>query len=153
MLEMNSSEANGSQRTPVIHVVIYASLLAALIGSFMPWARVLFITVNGTDGDGIFTAITSLLALICFYSLSRTTGKTSVLKTVTFLSTIICAAIYVYDFINISSVASADDDEFFEVTVTPQLGLILGALGAVVGAIALGKLLFWKPKLIEIDES
>jgi len=149
---MNSTEANAPQRTSVIHVVIYACLVAALVGSFMPWARVLFITVNGTDGDGIITAITSLVALVCFYSLNRTNGKTGVLKAVSFLSAIICAAIYVYDFINISSIASADDDEFFEVTVTPQLGLILGAIGAIVGTLAMGKLLFWKPIPLKIDD-
>lgn len=146
---MNPPEISGVQRTPVLHVVIYASLFAALIGSFLPWARVLFITVNGTDGDGMITAITSLIALVCFYSLNRTSGKTTALKAVSLIAAVIAAGIYVYDFVNISSLASASDDEFFDVSVTPQFGLIIGTAGALIAAIGLGKMTFIKPKPIK----
>ena len=40
-----------------IEAVAKVSLLVALIGSFLPWARVFFVTINGTDGDGIITAV------------------------------------------------------------------------------------------------
>lgn len=143
---MNTPEMPNSQRMPVLHVVIYASLFTALIGSFLPWARVLFITINGTDGDGMITAIASLVALVCFYSLNRTTGKTTALKAVSLIAAVIAAGIYVYDFVNISSLAEASDDEFFDVSVTPQFGLIIGTAGALIAAIGLGKLIFIRPK-------
>ncbi|MSX16728.1 MAG: hypothetical protein F2805_10460, partial [Actinobacteria bacterium] len=50
-----------------IEAVAKVSLLVALIGSFLPWARVFFVTINGTDGDGIITAILSSIALFLIY--------------------------------------------------------------------------------------
>jgi len=134
---------------PTSHVIIYAALLAALVGSFLPWARVWFITINGTDGDGVITAIASLAALGFFFGRNRTPGKVTGLTITAFLASAIAAVVYVYDIINISSLASASDsseDDFFEVSVTPQFGLIMGAAGAVVSTVILAKLVFSKTK-------
>jgi hypothetical protein len=148
---MNTQPVPPTTRTPTSHVIIYAALLAALVGSFLPWARVWFITVNGTDGDGVITAATSLVALGFFFGRNRTAGKVTGLTITAFVFSAIAAIVYVYDIINISSLASASDssdEEFFDIAVTPQFGLIMGAAGAIVATVLLTKLLFFKPKSI-----
>lgn len=115
------------------------ALLIALIGSFLPWARVWIVTVNGTDGDGIITAITSGIALILVFSgakkLMSNQNSFGLLLSST-ISAGITAAVYVYDLVNVASLSEEPSDEFIEISVQPQIGLIGGALGAVVGVVA-----------------
>jgi len=41
-----------------------------------------------------------------------------------------------YDFANLTSFSDESSNEFFEITVQPQIGVIIGSIGAVVGTIA-----------------
>ena len=122
-----------------IEAVAKVSLLVALIGSFLPWARVFFVTVNGTDGDGIITAILSSIALFLIYGSKRAlvrekTGQVQLGFAV--LCAALTAAVYIYDFVNLTSLTDESPNEFFEITVQPQIGIIVGSIGAVVGTIA-----------------
>lgn len=38
-----------------------------IVGSFGPWARVLFVTVSGVDGDGWFVVGAAVVALVMLY--------------------------------------------------------------------------------------
>ncbi len=121
-----------------IEAVAKVSLLVALIGSFLPWARVFFVTINGTDGDGIITAILSSIALFLIYGSKRALarGKTGQVQLgFAVLGTGLTAAVYIYDFVNLTSLSDESSNEFFEITVQPQIGIIVGSIGAVVGTI------------------
>jgi len=122
-----------------IETVAIISILVALIGSFLPWAKVFIVTINGTDGDGIITAIASGIALFLFYSSRRAIArkKTGQVKLgFAILCIAITAAIYIYDFANLTSFSDESSNEFFEISVQPQIGIIVGSIGAVVGTIA-----------------
>ena len=124
--------------TAIERVAIISSLVA-LVGSFLPWARVFFITINGTDGDGIITAIMSSIALFLIYSSRRALarGKTGQVQLgFAVLGTGLTAAVYIYDFVNLTSLSDESSNEFFEISVQPQIGIIVGSIGAVVGTIA-----------------
>lgn len=114
------------------------ALSIALIGSFLPWARVLFFTVNGTDGDGIITAAASGLALLLiFVGARKKASNESPFGSLTggAISASLAAAVYVYDFVNLNSISDESSNELFEISVQPQVGLIGGSIGAVVGAV------------------
>jgi hypothetical protein len=122
-----------------IEAVAKVSLLVALVGSFLPWAKVFFVTVNGTDGDGIITAILSSIALFLIYGSKRAlarekTGQVQLGFAV--LGATLTAAVYIYDFVNLTSLSDETSNEFFEITVQPQIGIIVGSIGAILGTIA-----------------
>lgn len=124
---------------PKTELVAKIALGVAVVGSFMPWARVLFFTVNGTDGDGIITALTAGLALILvFVAARRDASGRSPFATLAWgaVSSLIAAAVYVYDFVNVSSISDESADDMFDISVQPQIGLIAGSIGAVIGAVA-----------------
>ena len=139
-----------------IETIAIISILVALIGSFLPWARVLFITINGTDGDGILTAIGSGIALFLIYASKRAIAKQNNGQTqlgFAILCIGITAATYIYDFVNLTSLSDESSSEFFEITVQPQIGIIIGTIGAVVGTIACS--MIWNkrrnPKTVEVE--
>ena len=121
-----------------LEVIAKIALAVALVGSFMPWARVLFFTVNGTDGDGVITAIASGIALALIFAGERRVdaGRNPFRM---FAWSAVCASlaalVYSYDFVNLSSLSDEASDSTFEVSVQPQIGLILGMLGAIVSAV------------------
>ena len=44
-------------------IIALAAGAIVILGSFLPWAKVLFFTLNGTDGDGVITLILGALAV------------------------------------------------------------------------------------------
>lgn len=121
-----------------LEAIAKVALAVALIASFMPWARVLFITVNGTDGDGVITALTSGTALFLVFAGERRTvanRKPFGMFAWGAAAATLTAFIYAYDFANVNSLSNETPDEVFEVSVQPQLGLIVGMLGAIVSAV------------------
>ena len=141
-----------------IERVAIISALVALVGSFLPWARVFIVTINGTDGDGIITAILSSIALFLIYSSRRAlaqkkTGQVQLGFAV--LSMAIAAIVYIYDFANLTSLSEEESNEIIQITVEPQIGIIIGTIGAVVGAISC--FMLWNkrrnPKLVVVEYS
>jgi hypothetical protein len=135
---VNTGAAVTDTGTSIERVAIISALVA-LVGSFLPWARVFIVTINGTDGDGIITAILSSIALFLIYGSKRAlarekTGQVQLGFAV--LCAALTAAVYIYDFVNLTSLSDETSNEFFEITVQPQIGIIVGSIGAVVGTIA-----------------
>jgi Protein of unknown function (DUF2510) len=51
------------------------SVVAIVVGSFMPWARALFISVSGTEGDGVWFLIGAALALGSLWAYAKRQGR------------------------------------------------------------------------------
>ncbi len=49
-----------------------ASAALVIIGSFGPWARALFVSVSGTDGDGVVTLLGGVAAVGAAFFFART---------------------------------------------------------------------------------
>ncbi len=56
MLNVSSATSNWGKR----HLAGLALGVLGIIGAMLPWGRIAFLTVNGTDGDGVITLILSL---------------------------------------------------------------------------------------------
>src|SRR5215212_3581246 len=53
-----------SRPIPALALVASVCALLAIVGSMGPWARALFVTKNGTDGDGVLTLLLGIAALV-----------------------------------------------------------------------------------------
>lgn len=121
-------------KMPPLLVLAYGALGAAFIGSFLPWARVLFVTVSGTDGDGVITALSAAGAALLLFLATREEPAQRKLLIGAFLLSVVCAAVYLYDANQLARNYGEDAGLFGEVTVQPQMGLYLGVLGAILAA-------------------
>ena len=52
-----------------------ASAALIIIGSFGPWARALFVSVSGTDGDGVVTLLGGVAAVVAAFLYARTSTR------------------------------------------------------------------------------
>jgi hypothetical protein len=52
-----------------------ASAALIIIGSFGPWARALFVSVSGTDGDGVATLLGGVAAVVGAFLYARTSAR------------------------------------------------------------------------------
>jgi hypothetical protein len=101
-----------------------------------PWARVLFITVNGTDGDGAITLVLGIVAgLLAVVRLARPAVRGVMF--VAGLAFIGAAAVGVWDWADLGRVASdtSDEDSFFSFSVQVGWGLIVMTIASIAGAI------------------
>jgi hypothetical protein len=131
-------------------VITYAALGAAFIGSFLPWARVLFVTVSGTDGDGNITALTAAGAALCLFLATRDEPAQRRFLVGALLLSVVCAGVYLYDANELTRAPAEDAGLFGEVTVQPQMGLYLGVLGAIlaVGCMLLRVIQEYRPAAV-----
>lgn len=122
---------------PFTLLVAFIALGAAFLGSFLPWVRVLFVTVNGTDGDGNVTAILSLAAAGLLIVAVRTSQRQFLLSSLASACAAGTAGVFVYNLGRLGDFGSLSNDgsELFSASVTPQLGLVLGTFGAVVAMV------------------
>lgn len=118
---------------PVPWLPIFTAVCALLvvIGSFAPWARVVFITVNGTDGDGVLTMILGIAAGIGAVVRIARPAAHRWLAWMLLVLFGLAAAIAIYDWANLSRVT--DDDAIFKIEV--GWGLPVLALSALAGAV------------------
>jgi hypothetical protein len=130
-----------TKHLPKAVVTSYIALGIALVGSFLPWARVLFFTVNGTDGDGVITAAAAGAGIGFLFGGTRSGGREIVLYVLALVASLISAGVYVYHFRTLSNLGQEQSGQF-SVAVQPGAGLIIGTLGAVVGSITLLVVLF-----------
>ncbi|CAB4889935.1 unannotated protein [freshwater metagenome] len=123
---------------PFTVLVAFVGLGSAFLGSFLPWAQVLFITINGTDGDGNITAVASAAALALLVGALRSGKRQVLLTSLASVAALAAAGTYIYDLSRISGFASdlGSSANIFNVSVTPQLGLLLGTVGAVVAVVS-----------------
>jgi hypothetical protein len=132
----NNQKFSNSARVPSIFIVTYVALGVALLGSFLPWAKVLFITVNGTDGDGMITAAASAGALALTFAAARSSDPGLAIYLFGFLSSALSTGVYIYHFQNLSNFKGDNGDDL-TIAVNPGVGLIFGSIGSVAGTICL----------------
>lgn len=104
--------------------------VVVVLGSVLPWAKVLFFTLSGTDGDGKITLVLGALAIGGLFV--KKTGA-AIAVAVLFL---LAAGIGIYDYANISSKIAQSDTEFIKDGVTVGIGLYLVILGGVAGLVS-----------------
>jgi hypothetical protein len=146
-----TTDSAPARKLPALMLLTYGALGAAFIGSFLPWARVLFITVNGTDGDGVITALTAAGAAVFLYLATREEQVQRNFLVGAFLLSVVCAGVYLYDANQITRTVSEDAGLFGEISVEPQIGLYLGVLAAIlaVGATATLVAQEYRPGLLD----
>lgn len=103
---------------------IAASALLVCIGSFGPWAKVLFVSAGGLDGDGWITLVAGLaaLALLAVYARAASRPRPVWPLLVVLVAGAIATAVGLYDWVNIET---AIDDELFSDAVSVGWGLVL----------------------------
>lgn len=110
------------------------SALFVCIGSLGPWAKVLFITANGLDGDGWITLLAGLAALAGFavYLRSQNRPRPAWPLVLILVAGIVAGATGAYDWSRIQRVVSdspSKDDPFnFSSAVSVGWGLVLVTL-------------------------
>lgn len=128
----------------VRHLMITTAIGIAVMGlcSMLPWARVWLLTVNGLDGDGKITLATSIIAGV-FLALASRAGRSGRSPqgwlAGSFIVALVTFGVFVYYLIDVST--TTQGDEFFEVSASPQVGLILGPFAGLVTLFALVMLL------------
>lgn len=115
---------------PLTSRLALIALACACIASFLPWVRVLFISVNGTDGDGMLTVVTAAAGFGFVYAGERTSWRPLLLHTGAIVGAALTALVYVYNLADVSHAAGESADAFFDLQISPQFGLIVGAAAA-----------------------
>lgn len=126
-----------ARQQPVALIVAAICLFLMFFCSFMPWGRVAVITFNGTDGDGIITAVLSLAAAGALLAAWRGTANRSALAWLSAGLTFAGGALYLFDAARLAKGASdltESGDNVFGISVTLGFGLFLGVAAGVVGA-------------------
>lgn len=97
---------------------------AVILGSFLPWAEVLGITVSGFDGDGVLTLILGLVgAGVAFMAMTRPVARwLLIVGAVAFVAAFL---IFIVDYLDVTDVPTA----------SVGIGLWLVAIGSIVGGV------------------
>ena len=115
----------------------------AFIASFLPWATVIGISIEGTRGDGKLTALLTLLAAILFgvaKAHSREIKRGFVIGSL--IAMVPALLIYIYDLINIARIGGSNDpNAFIQISVSPGIGLYLGVLASIAAIVMLALIL------------
>jgi hypothetical protein len=109
----------------------------AFLASFLPWGRVAFITVNGTDGDGKITAITSAVAAVLLLIAHRTRRNTTPLLGVAAALALATGGVFIWDGARLADFASDIPTGIFDIDVSVQFGLYLGVASSVLAVVSL----------------
>jgi hypothetical protein len=110
------------------------AVLAIAIGSLGPWAKALFLTVNGTDGDGTWFLVGCLFVLISLWRYAKSGSAASLIFPVIAGLFIAGDSIYILD-----RVSAAGHATMFGQAVTiarPAWGLYACLVGAGVLVVA-----------------
>jgi hypothetical protein len=112
------------------------ALACAFVASFLPWVRVLFISVNGTDGDGVITLVTSAIGFGLVIASERAQTRSLVWHSGAIISAAVTTLVFVYNLADASHAAGDSADALFDLQVSPQFGLIAGAVAAPIALLA-----------------
>lgn len=119
-------------------LVGWVAIGGAFVASFMPWASVWIVTVNGTDGDGMLTALLAASAAALFGWANPSSdapnrgmlaGAAGVMACVTL--------VYLTNLLNVSRIASSAEPGL----ASPEMGLYVGLVASVVAVGAMATLL------------
>lgn len=117
------------------HLIAAFGFGCAFIGSFLPWLRVLFVTKNGIEGDGVITAALAVVGVLSIFIARKSWRWLAVLAAAAII------AVVLYDSIDASQRLNElrNDDEFgldLEFADIVAEGLVLTAVGGVIGLFA-----------------
>jgi hypothetical protein len=129
--------ASAPVRMPIAVLLAAAGIGLAFLASFLPCGRVAFLTVNGTDGDGKLTAITSVVAAVLLLIAYRTGRNTTSLLAVATVLAAATGGVFIWDGARMANIASKVPTEILDIDVSIQFGLYLGAVSSVLAVIAL----------------
>jgi hypothetical protein len=121
-----------SYSVPVrVLVFVGAGLLA--LGSFLPWvqASISIVTFekNGMDGDGVFTLILAVAAVLIFSLVRGIAGRV-----LTMVAALLAAGVAIYDVVDVQRAADeiTSSAGSFSVEASVGIGLWICAIGALV---------------------
>ena len=103
--------------------------ILVVVGSLGPWATFLFVSANGTDGDGVLTLIFGVVVLVVAVLRLMRPAERQWLPWLAFVLLALSAAIGIYNWADISSTG---DGELLGVNV--GWGLVVTTLAAIAGA-------------------
>jgi len=119
-----------SRTIPALPLVASVCALLAIVGSMGPWARALFVTKNGTDGDGVLTLLLGIAALVVSGVRTARPDQWRRAGWVAVVSFGLAALIGAYDWSNVSDVAGQTGG-----LVEVGWGLVVMTLAAVAGGV------------------
>ncbi len=122
-----SAPANRLSLTTRLTLVAFAT---AFVASLLPWVRVLFVSINGTDGDGRITLVTAAVGFGCVVAVGRVTRRHLLLQACAVLSATLTCLVFVYNLADVSRTAGDAANDIFDLQVSPQFGLLVGAVAA-----------------------
>jgi hypothetical protein len=117
--------------------IIVVSLGASFISTFLPWAKILVFSFQGTDGSwGISIAILSALAILLYVlDLPRVQNK-ALQRNVAIGLTIFSAIIYSYCAIRLASIIDMDGgSELFSGVISIGIGMYVGFISSIIAAV------------------
>ena len=117
--------------------IIVVSLGASFISTFLPWAKILVFSFQGTDGSwGISIAILSALAILLYVlDLPRVQNK-ALQRNVAISLTIFSAIIYSYCAIRLASIIDMDGgSELFSGVISIGIGMYVGFISSIIAAV------------------
>jgi hypothetical protein len=121
-----------------IRIAVFVGAGLLIFGSFLPWvkASVAFITFekNGMDGDGAFTLILGIAAVLVFSLVRGTAGRV-----LTLVAGLLAAAVTFYDIVDVQRLAGEVTSGAGSISVDASVGIglwvcAIGALVVLVGA-------------------
>lgn len=112
------------------------ALAVAFVASFLPWVRVLFISVNGTDGDGMISLFTAGLGFGFVFLSERISRRLLLVHAAAIVSASLTSLVFVYNLADVSRTARTSTNELFDLQVSPQFGLIAGAVASPIALFA-----------------
>lgn len=133
--------SDGQQsRTPAALMIVCAALVIA--GSLGPWARVSFITVSGTDGDGSISLFAGIVSGVAAIMQATSASRKSGMDWLALICLLGAFGVGSYDWANVSEVAGSRATGFVTVQVGWGLPILTfaGFFGAVV---ALQEIMYW----------
>ena len=102
----------------------------AFVTSFLPWVRVLFVSVNGTDGDGVISLVAAGIGFGSVVLSERSTRKVLAIHIMIVASGALTSLVFVYNLADVSRTAGESANDIFDLQVSPQFGLVVGAVVA-----------------------
>lgn len=133
----NSIQNNFSSLSPSTRIATGA-LALTLLSTFLPWARVIVFSFQGTDSNwGISIAVLSAIAIALFMLEIPQMENKALQKNIAIGLALFVAVIYSFCAIRLASVIDMDGEEIFSDAVSIGLGMYIGFISSIGAAVLL----------------
>jgi hypothetical protein len=121
-----------SATLPISLLIALVATIVSLLCSFLPWARFAVFTINGTDADGMITAIASGFSLALLFALIRIENRRFTTALGAALACAVSLGTYGYDLARLSHElgGKAMRNNIFGNSISVGFGLVVGAIAA-----------------------